>query len=123
MGHHDHAAPEVFKKVLQNAQGADVEIVGGFIQQQHVRGLDQHPAQGQTPTLAAGQLGQGTVLLSRGEEEPFQQLGGGDLLSADFDAAGGFFNEFDHLALQPLPLGESLGVLVEVADVDGLPQP
>ena len=63
------------------------------------------------------------MLLGRGEEEPFQQLGGGDLLSADFDAAGGFFNEFDHLALQSLPLGESLGVLVEIADVDGLPQP
>ena len=122
VGHNDHAALEVLQEILQNTQGAHVKIIGGFIQQQHIRGLDQHPAEGQTPTLSTGQLGQGAVLLGRGEQKPLQQLGCGDLLTANFDAAGSFLDEFDHLALEAFPFGEGSGVLVEVADVNGLTQ-
>ena len=42
VGNNDHAAPKVFKEVFENAEGLNIQIVGGFVQQQHVGRLDQH---------------------------------------------------------------------------------
>ena len=81
MGNNDHAAPEVLKKVFENAEGLNIQIVGGFVQQQHVGRLDQHPAEGEAAALAAGELGQGAVLLARWKQKAFQKLGCGDLFT------------------------------------------
>ena len=122
MGDDDHAAAEVFEEVLQNAQGLHVQIVRGLIQQQHVRGLDQHPAQRQPSPFSPGKFRQRAVLLCGGEQKPFQQLRGCDLFATEVDPAGGLLDEVDHLPLQALALGERFGVLIEVADVHGFPE-
>ena len=122
VGDHDHATAEVFEKVLQHAQRLHIQIVGGLIEQQHIRSLNQHPAKGQAPPLAPGEFGQGAVLLRWWKQKPLQQLRGGELLASEVDAAGSLLHEFDDLALQSLALGEVLGVLVQIADVDGFPK-
>ena len=53
MGHDDHAATEVLEEVLEDAQGLDIEIVGGFIQQQHIGRLNQHSTQREAPPFPA----------------------------------------------------------------------
>ena len=74
VGDNNHATAKVLQEILQNTQGLHVEVVGGFIQQQHIGSLDQHSAEGEPAALSAGELGQRAVLLSRWEEEAFQQL-------------------------------------------------
>ena len=74
MGDNNHAAPEVLEKVFENTEGLDIEIVGGFVQQQHVGRLDQHSAEGESPALASRELGQGAVLLGGWKQKAFQQL-------------------------------------------------
>ena len=122
VGNNDHAAPEVFKEVFENAEGLNIQIVGGFVQQQHVGRLDQHPAEGEAAALASRELGQGAVLLGRWKQKAFQKLGCGDLFTPQIDPAGGFFHELDHFAIEPFAFVEVFGVLVQVTDVNGLPK-
>ena len=67
MGDHHHTAAEILQKVFEHAQGVHVEVVGGLIEQQHIRCLDQQPAQVQPAPLAAGELAHRLVLLGGGE--------------------------------------------------------
>ena len=41
VGDHDDTAAEVLQEILEHGQGLDVEVVGGFVQQQDIGGLDQ----------------------------------------------------------------------------------
>ena len=54
MGHGNHSAGVVMQKVLQPGDGLGVEVVGRFVQQQHVGFRQQQLAQRDTPPLAAG---------------------------------------------------------------------
>ena len=116
MGDHHHATAKIFEEVLEHAQGVDVEVVGGFIQQQHVRRFDQEPAQMQAPPLTAGELAHGLVLLGRREQEALEQLGGVEFHPVHCHAAGGIGDHVDHLALG---LEQHIAVLVEVGQFHG----
>ncbi len=56
MADHHHAAREFEQRVFQRAQRFDVEVVGRFVQQQHVAAGDQRLGQVQPAALAAGQV-------------------------------------------------------------------
>ncbi len=57
MGHQDDAAREVFQVMLQPGDALGVQVVGGFVQQQHVGLGQQQAGQGDAAALAAGELG------------------------------------------------------------------
>ena len=120
VGHHHHAAAEILEEVFEHRQGLDVQIVGGLIQQQHVRGLDQQPAEVEPPPLAAGELAHRLVLLGRREQKPLQQLGGTQLAALHLHGAGGLLHHINHLLIEQLAAGgaglpqQAFAVLVEV---------
>ena len=116
MGDHHHAAAEVFKEVFEHAQGLHVQVVGGLVEQQHVGGLDQQPAEMQPPSLAAGELGHRLVLLGWWKQEALQQLGGTQLLAIHRHPAGGGLNHVQHLLVG---LEQHVAVLVEVGELHG----
>ena len=84
--HHHHTAAEVFQKILQHAQGLHIKVIGGFIQKENIRGLDQQATEGQPPAFTTREFADGAVLLRGGKEEAFEQLGSGQLLVAEIDA-------------------------------------
>ena len=57
VGDEDDGTAEVVQQVFQPDDGAHVEMVGGLIEQQHVRPRDQHPRQPDAPPPAAGEVG------------------------------------------------------------------
>ena len=97
MGHHDEAPLEPAEPVLQPGHHLAVQVVGGLVQNQHVRRVDEGRRQGHPLPLAAGegahllgevrdaqpvQHGLGLVLVQRPElggevEEHLLQHGGG----------------------------------------------
>ena len=96
MGHHDEAALEPAEPVLQPGYHLAVQVVGGLVQNQHVRRVDEGRRQGHPLPLSAGegahllgeirdaqpvQHGLGLVLVQRPEfggevEEHLLQHGG-----------------------------------------------
>ena len=56
MGDRDHGAGVAGEELLQPLDRLGVEVVGRFVEQQHVRLLQQQPAQRDAALLAAGQL-------------------------------------------------------------------
>ena len=62
VGHQDDAAREAFQVMLQPGHGLRVQVVGGLVQQQHVRLGQQQPRQGHPATLTARQLVDGAVV-------------------------------------------------------------
>ena len=66
----DHdAAGELQHRVFQRAQGFHVQVVGRFVQQQHVAALHQRLGQVQAATLAAGQRADQFLLVGALEVE------------------------------------------------------
>ena len=122
MGDHHHTAAEVVEEILQHAQGVHIEVVGGFIEQQHIRRLDQQAAEVQPPPLAAGKPRHRLVLLGRRKQKPLQQLGGAQLLAVHLHPAGRLLHHIDHLALDAAGPGASaaakhVAVLIEVGQL------
>ena len=58
MRHKDHGSPEFQQEFFQPFHGVKVEVVGGFVQQQHVRSGGEHPGQLGPFAPAAGKLRQ-----------------------------------------------------------------
>ena len=50
-----HAALEIKQQLLQPSDGIEVQVVGGFVQQQHIRPGDQGLGQGDPLAVTAGQ--------------------------------------------------------------------
>ena len=50
---HHHAAAEFHQRIFQRAQGFHVQIIGGFIEQQHIAALQQRLRHMQAAALAA----------------------------------------------------------------------
>jgi len=66
----DHgAAGEFQQRVFQGTQGFDVQIVGGFVQQQHVAAGLQQLGQVQAPALATGEFANPLLLIGALEVE------------------------------------------------------
>ncbi len=55
MGDEDHAAAEVLQELFQPGDGLDVQVVGGFVQQQQVGRRDERLGQQHAPLHAARQ--------------------------------------------------------------------
>ena len=55
VGHHDEPAPEAAEPVLQPGDHGGIQVVGGLVQDQHVRRVDKGRRQGQALTLPAGE--------------------------------------------------------------------
>ncbi|MNG22781.1 hypothetical protein D3C84_1073050 [compost metagenome] len=51
----DHGAREVVQEVLQPGDGIGVQVVGRFVEQQHVRCGQQQTAQGHTAFFTTGE--------------------------------------------------------------------
>ena len=54
VGYHDQRPGVVAKKDFEPTDGQDVQMVGGFVQQQHVRITGQHLGQQDTKLETAG---------------------------------------------------------------------
>ena len=101
----------------------DVEVVGGLVEQQHVGGFDQEPAQVQPPPLAARELAHGLVLLGGREQEALQQLRSTELAAIHLHGAGRFLHHIDHLLLEGLGVAQHrFGVLIEIGQLHGAAQ-
>ena len=112
MGHGDDRAGEALQIVLQDGQGGDVQVVGGFVQEQHIGGRHEDAQQVQPPPLAAGQPAHGHVLHRRREQEPLQHLAGGEGALVGAHLGGNVVNQLpDGLVGIQLP-----GLLGEIAD-------
>lgn len=59
MGDHDGAAGELQQGVLQRAEGLDVQVVGGLVEQQQVAALLEGEREVQAVALATGQDARG----------------------------------------------------------------
>ena len=79
MGHHDDGAVEVAQRLGQRFAHLQVQVVGRFVQQQHVGLLPGDQGQGQARALAAGEAVHGLEGAVAGEvplaEEIAERLG------------------------------------------------
>ena len=73
------------QQILQGRQGVGVQIVGRFVEHQHVGLVHQDPQQLQAATLATGQLGHPGPLVVLGEPETLGELAGGQRLATELD--------------------------------------
>ena len=83
MGDDDQRAGPAVEVVLDDGEGVDVQIVGGFVEQQHVGFVEQQPQELQPAPLTAGQLGDPGGQLVADEPEVLEQR-----VRADLPAAG-----------------------------------
>ena len=74
MRNHQHAAGEFEQRIFQRAQRFDVEVVGRFVEQQHVATLQQGLGQVQAAAFTAGQ-GADQLLLVRALEVEAADVG------------------------------------------------
>lgn len=115
VGDGEHAALEIVQVVFQNLEGVDIQVVGGFIKQQHVGGGHEDPQQVQASALAAGQLRDPHPLGVSVKEEQLHHLGRGD------DLTPGVFSGLCTLADVldgPQAQIHVLGFLGEITDFD-----
>ena len=116
VGDGHHRAGEGLQVILQHRERLQVQVVGGLVQQQDVGGGGQDGEQIEPPLLSAGELPDGAPLDRRGEQELFQQLGGGDHALGGFNALA----DVPHVVNDPgisVHLGD---LLAEVAHTDRL---
>ena len=101
VGHRHHGAGELVQEALQPGHGLGVQVVGGLIQQQHVRGAHQQAAQCHPAALTTGQVGYIGV-----PGRKAQGVGGDIQAALDIVRVGGLDNAFQFRLL--------LGQLLEI---------
>ncbi len=114
----DHYAALEFPQVLfQDVQGENIEVVGGFVEQQEVGVLHEHGAEVKTALFPAAQFFHIVVLHGRGKEKAGQHLLGGGLGAVGkADDLADFVDGVDHL-VAGIELDSRLAVM---AKADGL---
>src|SRR4249919_2821985 len=120
MGNHHHAAGELQQRVFQRAQRLDVEVVGGFVEQQHVAALQQGLGQMQAAALTTRERADQLLLVRALEVEAADVGARLDLHLADGDdvrAAGHFLPDV-LVAFELFARLVDIGDLHGVADVD-----
>ena len=73
VGDHDQGALEVEQVFLEDVEGHDVQVVGGFVEDQEVGLLHQDGEQVEPPPFAAGEFRNGVAQHVVGEEELVEQ--------------------------------------------------
>ena len=86
---HHRAAGERLEGVLEGAQGVDVEVVGGLVEQQHVPALLEHLGELHAVALAAGEHADLLLLVGALEVEAADVGPAVDLLVAELHEVGG----------------------------------
>ena len=113
VGDDDQGAGPAVQVVLDDGERVDVEVVGGLVEQQHVRLVEQQPQELQPTPLTAGQVGQPGGQLVAGEPEILQQGGRADLAAAgEFGDATAALDRVEH----PLGAGQLGQRLTEIPD-------
>jgi hypothetical protein len=118
----DHgAAGKVFQSLFQGAHGVDVEIVGRFVEQQHIAALLEHPGQVHPVALAAGNLAHLVLLIRTGEIELGHIGAGIDLSGAEPDGFLAFGDDLKNglVGIKAVPGLVDIGQLDRLADADG----
>ena len=100
MGYGDDNALELVQIVLQHRQRADVQVIGGLVQNEHIGRFHEQTQQIQPPLLSAGQTGNLRPLLLPVKQEPLQHGRGRD----DAVLRPNVFGPLPHIldGLQPL---------------------
>ena len=107
----------MIEKLLQHGQRLDVQVVGRFVEQEHVGLMDERAQQVEPSPLAAAQAADARILHGPRKEKPLQHLRGFDAVAIlRADERRFLLDELDqaHLVAQ---IGAAL---VVVADLDRL---
>ena len=114
VAHEEQRAGKVLQQRLEQFERVDVEVVGGFVQHQHVRGLREQPGEQKAIALPAGQRGNRRASAFRREQKVAEV---GDHMrapAADFDELGAGVDRVD----QGGPRVELFAQLVVVRDTE-----
>ena len=117
MADHGHAAGERDERVLEGAEGVDVEVVGGLVEQQQVGAAPQQPGEVHPVALAPREGADGALLVAALEVEPRAVRARGHPPRAEPDLVVAVRD-----GLPDRLLGVELAALVHVAELDGLAQ-
>ena len=71
---HDDGSIEFLQRVLQHLLASDIQVVGWFVQNQHVAALQHHDRKGHLCALTAGQAAHQFVDVVAGEQYPPQNV-------------------------------------------------
>ncbi|WP_373517389.1 hypothetical protein [Pricia sp.] len=74
VGNYDKTSGEIQKKIFQDVQRYDIEVVGRFVQNQKIRILNQYPTEIQSLAFATAQFVDKIVLLLAVKKKTFEQL-------------------------------------------------
>ena len=116
MGDHNSATGKIGERLLECAQCLDVEVVGGFVQQQYVAASSQKFRQVHPVAFAAGEFADGFLLVGAPEVEPRNVGTRGCLVLTDLDRVQAAGDLFPH----GLAVIERLAALVDAGDFDGI---
>ena len=112
------AGPGV-EEILHRGEHVGVEVVGGLVEDEHVRLVEQDQQQLQPTALSSAELAHPGRELRRGESEPLEQLAGRQLRVAG--AVAGPLLGDDVRDPGVLPLLQADQALIEDADLDRRP--
>ena len=74
MGYNDDNTLKMIQIIFQNGKGGNIQVIGRFIQNQHVGGFHQHPEQNQPPLFSAGQFSKWGILGRPEKQKSLQHL-------------------------------------------------
>ena len=116
--YHDERAGPGVQQILGRGQHVGVDIVGGFVEHQHIRFGKQREHQLQPAALAAGEFTDARRQVVAMEPEPLQQLRRGHIATFDLELGGQSPDDLaDHVALD---IGQDARLLVEHRQLHGL---
>ena len=83
MGDDDETAGILEEKLLEDVECHQIEIVGGFVEDQEVRTRDQYGEQMETSFFSPTEEICSRMLLGRGKQKTFEEFGSGELVCSD----------------------------------------
>ena len=119
MGDHHGTPRELLQRVLQRTEGLDVEIVGGFVEQQQIAAFLEGQRQVEPVALTTGEHTGGLLLIGALEPEGRHIGPGRDLVLPDLDVVEPVGDHLPHVLLR-VDTGPGL---IDIAELDGVPDP
>ena len=121
VGDHDGGAGEVQQRFFQRTQGFHVEVVGRFVEQQHVGTLLESQGQVQAATLTTGEVLDELLLVGALEVEATDVTARRHLVTADLDHVEAIGNLLPYglVAVEVVAALVDAGDLHGFADLDG----
>ena len=114
---HHGAAGEILERVLERAQGLDVEVVGRLVEQEDVAAVLEHLGQVDAVALAAGQLADLLLLVGAAEVEGADIGAAVHLVLADLEDVEAVADLLPYIVFGI----ERVAALVDIAEMDGRP--